>query len=253
MLESPPFSFEIDRTRWRLQDVGRVILWLMGYSVPGIRYVLRRLGFRRKQARDFVRSTDPEYARKWRAALEAFAKMLDDPEHVVFLCLDELTYYRSPTRAPLYHRRGRSQPLARQAPRPNTRTRLLGVLNAHTGRVHYLQRSRVGQKALQDFYAQLRQAYPQAHTIYILQDNWPVHKLPAVLQALETHHLQPLFLPAYAAWLNPIEKLWRWLKQDVLHVHPWADDLETLRQHVSAFMDRFSAPSEALLHYVGLL
>jgi hypothetical protein len=33
--------------------------------------------------------------------------------------------------------------------------------------------------------------------------------------------LQSVWLPTYAPWLNPIEKLWRWLRQDVLKMHVW--------------------------------
>ncbi|MGB9722998.1 MAG: transposase [Chloroflexia bacterium] len=58
-------------------------------------------------------------------------------------------------------------------------------------------------------------------------------------------------LPTYASWLNPIEKRWRWLKQEVLHLHRWAHDLDQLRRQVWAFLDQFAEGSEALLHYVG--
>jgi transposase len=99
----------------------------------------------------------------------------------------------------------------------------------------------------------LRAAYPQAERIYLVQDNWPVHHLPEVRAALAQHHLTPLFLPTYASWLNPIEKLWRWLKQDVLHLHRLAHDLDTLRQQVIAFLEQFATGSKSLLRYVGLL
>jgi transposase len=70
---------------------------------------------------------------------------------------------------------------------------------------------------------------------------------------LHDHRLTPLFLPTYASWLNPIEKLWRWLKQDVLHLHRLAHDLMKLRQRVLDFLDQFTSGSQPLLHYVGLL
>jgi transposase len=55
-----------------------------------------------------------------------------------------------------------------------------------------------------------------------------------------------------APWLNPIEKLWRWLKEDVLKLHRLAGDWDALRQGVNAFLDQFANGSHALLHYVGL-
>jgi len=98
-----------------------------------------------------------------------------------------------------------------------------------------------------------RWVYPQAKKIYLVQDNWPTHKLPNVLAAAQEQHLTPLFLPTYASWLNPIEKLWRWLKQQVLHLHPLADDLAQLRDQVCNFLNQFAVDSDALLRYVGLL
>ena len=62
-----------------------------------------------------------------------------------------------------------------------------------------------------------------------------------------------MWLPTYAPWLNPIEKLWRWLRQDQLYVHRLAQDWSVLRQRVNAFFDQFAAGSHALLRYVGLL
>lgn len=241
------------RVRWRLKDFKGVLAWLNGCSEAGLHKILKRLGFSRKQALPFIRSPDPDYSAKWRAILQAFSEAAYRPGKVVILFMDELTYYRRPEKAPAYHWRGKSQPHALDAPRYNTQTRLVAALDGMTGRVIYLQQAKIGKEALPRFYAQLRSAYPQAEKIYLVQDNWPVHKLPEVRSALEQFRLQPLFFPTYASWLNPIEKLWRWLKQEVLHLHRWADQLDELRSRVADFLDQFSTPSDALLRYVGLM
>lgn len=253
VLHQSPWRYGIRRARWRLQDVGRAIGWLDGVSEPGIYKVLKRLGFSRKQALNFIHSPDPEFHAKWRAILQAYKEALEHPDEVVILFQDELTYYRQPSKASAYHRRGKGQPRARQEPGSNTQTRIAAVLNGVTGRVTYVQRSKVGVAALVLFYEQVRAAYPETKVIYLVQDNWPVHKLPEVLQAAATQRLTPLFLPTYATWLNPIEKLWRWLKQEVLHLHELAHDLPRLRQQVRDFLDQFVSGSDALLRYVGLL
>lgn len=252
-LHQSPRQYGCPRTRWRLQDMKRALAWLEGVSEPGIYKVLKRLGFSYKQALRFVHSPDPAYQEKWRRILRAYQEALEHPGEVAILFMDELTYYRHPSKSRAHHRRGKSQPLAREAPRANTQTRVVAVLNGVTGRVTYLQRSKVGKEGLQAFYALVREAYPEAKRIYIVQDNWPTHKLPEVLSTMEAYGLTPLFLPTYASWLNPIEKLWRWLKQEVLHLHPLADDLEQLRKQVAEFLDRFTNGSDDLLRYVGLL
>jgi hypothetical protein len=253
LLHQSPRQYGLVRARWRLRDVGKALKWLEGCSEPGIYKVLKRLGFSRKRAMNFIHSPDPDYQCKWKAILQAFWEAANHPDEIVILFLDEFSYYRQPTLAHAYHSMGCTLPYAFQVARSNTRTRLLAVLNGLTGKVTYLQRSKIGMLALQDFYRQVRAAYPLAQRVYIVQDNWPVHKLPEVLQALQENNLIPLFLPTYASWLNPIEKLWRWLKQEILHLHSLANDLETLRSQVRHFLDAFTSGSDPLLRYVGLL
>ena len=64
--------------------------------------------------------------------------------------------------------------------------------------------------------------------------------------------IQLLPLPTYASWCNPIEKLWRWLKQGVLHLHRYANDWQLLKQKTKEFLDQFEQTSADLLRYVGL-
>lgn len=251
-LQAGPRALGQGHTRWRLADFGRTLSWLGGRSLTGIRGVLHRLGFSRKQAQNFIRSPDPNYDAKWRAVLRAFGQAVEDPEQTVLVFLDELTYYRRPTKAPDYHPQGQTQPRAHETPGANTQTRLLATLNGITAQVSYLQRSKIGIKALVDFYTQLRAIYPDARTIYVVQDNWPVHNAAEVLAAMHQLGLTPLFLPTYASWLNPIEKLWRWLRQAVLHLHRCADQLDFLRLQVRLFLDQFAKATPALLRYVGL-
>ena len=80
-----------------------------------------------------------------------------------------------------------------------------------------------------------------------LSDSW-IRK-----QGSDNLPIQLLFVPTYAPWLNPIEQLWRWLHQDVLHFHRLSDDWDELKQRVLDFMAQFAHGSTDLLRYVGLL
>lgn len=64
--------------------------------------------------------------------------------------------------------------------------------------------------------------------------------------------IQLVWLPTYASWLNPIEKLWRKLQQEEIHLHQWADDLEQLRERIDRFLNQYAGGSTDLLRYVGL-
>ena len=130
--------------------------------------------------------------------------------------------------------------------------------------------------------------YPKLKTIYMVQDNWPVHFHPDLLIHLQPQHFQfPVYvpdnwsdepspkarrdaekrkakdvtklpikilqLPTYASWANPIEKLWRWARQSIIHLHRLSDEWSELKQRVCDFILSFRRGSNQLLRYVGLL
>src|SRR5262249_17951933 len=143
---------------------------------------------------------------------------------------------------------------ARQSGPTNRQQRLIGALNALTGQVDYLDNYLVGREQVSAFYRRLEQIYPDARRIYVVQDNWSIHHHDDVLATLrQLPRLEPVWLPTYAPWLNPIEKLWHWLRRDVLKAHRLADDWAQVRQQVNVFLDQFAHGSPALLRYVGLV
>jgi transposase len=100
---------------------------------------------------------------------------------------------------------------------------------------------------------QLARAYAAADLIDVIQDNWHIHPHPDVRAALKGYPwLQLVWLPTYAPWRNPIEKLWRWVRQDVLKMHRWVEDWLLVKQRVRKFLDQFAHGSPDLLRYVGL-
>jgi hypothetical protein len=130
----------------------------------------------------------------------------------------------------------------------------MGALNALTGQVTYRDAYIIGREKVGAFYHQLVAAYPHARRIYVVQDNWSIHTHPDVCAVLESlPQITPVWLPTYAPWLNPIEKLWRWLRADVLTLHRLAADWDARRARVTTFLDQFAADADDLLHYVGLL
>lgn len=250
VLATSPREYGLSHSRWRLSD-------FIGY-LPGVGCrsavwrVLRRLGFRYRRGWTHQVSPD-EWAQtklEWIAAVQTRARQ--SPEQIVVLWLDELTFYRLPTPTyTWYAGAGRAQK-ARLTGGHNTVARIVGVVNAFTGQFDYWLRSKIGESELRRFYPYLRQLYPLAKEIYVIQDCWPVHFLASVCASASQQGITLVALPTYSSWRNPIEKVWRWLKQTVIHMHPWAQDWQRLKQEVHAFLDRFQAPNAALLRYIGL-
>lgn len=166
---------------------------------------------------------------------------------------DEVSFYRQPSQAWLWAYLGRAQPRLPYSHRSNTLMRVVGFLNAVTGQVQAWEYSKVTAPRLRQCWLRAAHEYPNAKKIYLVIDNWPVHFHPTATQALvEDSRIQLIALPTYAPWLNPIEKLWRLVKQRVAHAHPWCNDFLLFRQQVMAQLLHFSAASPILLRYVGL-
>lgn len=277
MVRRDPREWGQAGARWRLEDIQRVCDWLRLGTAGGLSRLLGRLGISYQRGRQHVHSPDPDYLGKLLDIQGFLRQALEAPDLYVVLFQDEFSYYRQPSLERAYEARGQAQPLAELGHCKNRRGRILSVLNALTGAVYAEQHAYTGVSEMTTFYQQVCQRYPQAKLIYLVQDNWPVHFHPELLAALQPQvqrwpyhvpeswpakpkrpveplHLpiQLVLLPTYASWANPIEKLWRMLRQEVLHLHRFQDDWPGLQQRVADFLQQFSEGSERLLRYVGL-
>jgi hypothetical protein len=245
--------------------------------------ILKRCRISWQRARSYIHSPDLDYDAKLACVQAVRMLARQAPEQVVVVYLDEVTIEQQPTLSVAYARKGGgpTQPRARLGYNSNSLTRVVATLEHGTGRVVYRRASKITIATLVQFFQDLRAAYPHADRIYVVMDNWPVHIHPDVLVALEkqeSRHLRPLPpswpktasatavkkwgelqlpiqlipLPTYASWCNPIEKLWRKLRQELTHLHLWAANLPRLRQEIDGFLDQFASGSTDLLRYVGL-
>lgn len=238
-------------SRWTLATIRASFAWLADYTLSGLWRLLNRLDLRLRSARVQQFSPDPHYASKLIDLEMALWEARRYPRSVVAVFLDEMGFCRWPDPAPDW---AGVMPMADRRGANNGLWRLIGSLNARTGQVNYLDAYIVGRAKVTEFYGQLVEAYPQARRLYVIQDNWSIHTHPDVLGALQQWpQVEPVWLPTYAPWLNPIEKLWRWLRQDVLRMHRLAEDWRAVRGRVRQFLDQFAHGSQRLLEYVGLL
>ncbi len=247
--EGPPPS------RWNLRTIRATFPWLRDYSLSGVWRLLDGYDLRPRSAQVQLYSPDPEYAAKVAHLHQCLREAALAPEKIVFLFWDEMGYYRWPDPTAAWTPGPpAAAPVAGRGGGNNKQWRIIGALNALTGQVNYLDNYIAGREQVIKMYRRLDEVYAWAERVYVAQDNWSIHRHPDVLAALaELPRIEPVWLPTYAPWLNPIEKVWRWLRQDVLKMHRLATDWEALRRRVNGFLDQFSSACRDLLHYVGLL
>jgi hypothetical protein len=198
-----PRQLGVERTRWTLdslliqcQDWG----WKVS-SQAGVCQLLHRLGLHWKRGRAHVQSPDPLYQSK-RDFIEGLSKFIGQSAgKQVLLYLDEVTYYRQPSIGSGYEEVGSDRPYAERSYRSDTKTSVVGALDAQTGQLHFGQASKTTVNALVALYQQIATAYPQAERIWVVQDNWPVHFHPDLLVALQKQVCPFPFNPA-PNWSN---------------------------------------------------
>jgi hypothetical protein len=249
-IDGPPPS------RWTLVTLRATFASIRHYTLSGVwRWLHHRVGVRLRSATVQQYSPDPQYLKKLRRLKRCLRKAARDPEHVVLVFEDEMGYSVWPEAATDWCESAPADPpQADRHKSDNGLWRIGGAMNAVSGQVTYVDGYIVGRAKVIELYRRLVWTYPHAKKIYVVQDNWSIHGHPEVVEAIAAYpQIEPVWLPTYAPWLNPIEKLWRWLRQDILKLHRLASDPKGLRQRVNGFLDQFTEGSYALLRYVGLL
>jgi transposase len=239
-------------SRWTLE---RIRANLPGWKDLHLSTVWKRLrtrGIKWRRGRAQMYSPDPQYRQKEARLLQVLQEAGSD-QSVVAVFVDEMGYYSWPDPAPQWGAQAPA-PIAKADRKRSSRKqrRVIGSLNATTGQVLYLEDGIIGRRGVCDFLSQIHVAYPKARKIYVIWDNWPVHEHDEVYQTLKLTRIELVFFPTNAPWLNPIEKIWRKLRQDFLYLHRFADDWPRFRQRIAYFLAQFAPGSQDLLRYVGL-
>ena len=214
---------------------------------------MRRLGQRLRRGRPRQFSPDPDYLIKEARLLDVLRRVAASGGRAAVVFADELTYRHWPLPALTWAPGAGPPPAAERAAPGECQRRVVAGLDGVTGRVLSRQAKAISANTFVAFLRQVARAYAEAEAVYVVVDNWPVHANPKVLAALaKLERVELVFLPTYAPWLNPIEKLWDWLKDAELRQHELAGRWPAVQRRVTAFLARFAAGSADLLRRVGL-
>ncbi len=125
----------------------------------------------------------------------------------------------------------------------NAKRVLFGAINVRTGHRVVLKRPRAGGAGARAFFAELRPRYRAYGTICLLLDRASGHtdrKTQALAAKLD---IRLLWLPKHAPELNPMDQLWRLLKQHVA-ANRQAQTIDQLADEAEAWILRLS-PTDA--------
>ena len=106
------------------------------------------------------------------------------------------------------------------------RENVLGAVHPASGRFFALQMPEVDKDIFQEYLDYFAE-YTAGENVVLILDNASWHKV----KSLQWHHIRPLFLPPYSPDMNPIERLWLYLKEHYFN-HWYAKNREELCDRV---------------------
>ena len=202
-----------EKTYLKVSDICGYVAqtWQVVYTVSGMTKWLQAHGFRYKQPKATPAKAD---IRQQEAFIETYLKLLEDtPAHDPILFIDAV----HPTMATKiccgWIKKGVDKPIATTASR--TRVNIIGAIELNTMTVTSEFVETVNAGTISGFFAKLKEGYPQAEKLHIILDQSGYHRSHAVKEAALSHHIELHYLPPYSPNLNPIERLWKVMNEQV--------------------------------------
>ncbi len=244
ILHSPPAEHGFNRTAWRMRDL-RLALAGVGVrtTMGSLAEVIRRAGYRWKNARVALTSTDSQY----RVKLEAIKTRLSalTPDDAAF-SIDEF----GPVAVKMRGGRSLQPPGAVRSVPQWQRTRgsvtLTAALELATNQVTYFYSARKNSDETIRLVELLRQRYARCRCLYLLWDAASWHrseKLMGKLRSLNSlasagkgPRVEVLPLPSSAQFLNVIESVFSGLARAVVHNSNYSS-IEDAQTAISRYLE----------------
>jgi putative transposase len=207
LLKSTPRAYGWCRTRWSCATLAMELKVKHGLEVSTwtVRRWLHEMDWVWKRAKLVAKDDDPQRVERL-AQIRWHAEQLQAHEVMVFA--DELDIHLLPKGGAAWMPKG-SQ-LEVMTPGQNQKHYLAGALDLTTGTLHHCVGPRKTNALFRDLLTQLNARYPADRytRIYVVVDNYSIHKAKAVEQWLTSHpRVVVLWLPTYCPRANPIERV----------------------------------------------
>jgi len=180
------------------REAVRLLLHKLGFVLikPTYKYVLadkhERNGFLRRFKRKF--------------------KSLNKNDVLMFL--DEASVKQHPNIQPKWSLKGSKEFIGTYD--NHAKINVFGAINHDLGKAFHMKSKKINSEVFMKFVEHLAMLNPTKHLV-LVADNAPWHKSKKVLKFLEnvSDKIEVLWLPAYSPDFNPIEHLWRFMKEFV--------------------------------------
>ena len=197
------------------------------YTVGGITTLLHKLGFSYKKPKGVPGKAKTEEQ-------EAFVKKYNRVKKKGLVYFADSTHpMLNPILSSGWIRKGKEYEVKTNSGRQ--RVNINGAIEMKTLNVVSRSCKRVNGSSMCDLLRAIRLKHPKVKKIHLILDNAPYNKSNQVRDLARELKIKILYLPAYSPNLNPIERLWKFMKKEVM-ANRYYPDLETFQKELMLFL-----------------
>ena len=181
------------------------------YTVSGMTKWLHEHGFRYKRPKGVPAKAD---LAQQEAFIDEYLALLDTTpveEPIVFMDSAHPTMATKVTCG--WIKKGVDKPIAQTASR--TRVNVMGAIELASMKVTSCCPESVNTQTTVAFFDQLKASYPEASTLHVILDQAGYHRSQETQNAAKEKGIMLHYLPPYSPNLNPIERLWKVMHEQV--------------------------------------
>jgi transposase len=224
------------------------VTWGITYTIPGMTWWLHKQGFTYKKPAVVPGKANRATQEQWIREYAQLKSSLQKGETICFLDGTHPTHNTRPSYG--WIRKGVIKQI-----RTNTgryRLNLSGAIDIFSKQIIVREDETLDTAATLSFLSEIESAYPEATKIHVFCDNARYYKNKKVQTYLTTSKIQMHFLPPYSPNLNPIERLWKFVNENVLY-NKYYEKFSEFRNAVLGFLQRLNKENnfrEALIRRI---
>jgi transposase len=183
------------------------------YSISGMCRWLKQQGFCYKKPATVPGKMDPQKQEAFQHQYQTLKKELKTSEVILFMDGVHPAYQSQAVGGWILKSEKRYLPTTGK----QTRLHFMGALSVENSKVIMEEFKTINTDTILKFLKTIETSYPQASKIYTICDNAAYHKSTIVKDYLKSSRIELVYLPGYSPNLNPIERLWKLMKQKTTH------------------------------------
>lgn len=203
------------------------------YTVAGLHKWLHRNGFSYKKPKGLPHKADTELQQQFIEEYNKLKQEVSEEEPILFMDSVHPTQATKLTYG--WIKKGQTKHVGTTASR--TRLNIIGAIQlGHISEAITSQYETINAESIMDFMGKIRTQYSTKNTVHLILDKAGYHRSLLVAEQAKKLNIKLHFLPPYSPNLNPIERLWKVMNEQVRN-NRFFKDAKDFKDAINGFFD----------------